>query len=441
MKNLKSLLLSLLIITVVFTSCTNNEPLFEEQNTTESVAITTTLSELSLQFNSEGNVIPSENPAGNIVFDFCFDFVYPITLSYNNGSTVDVNDLDGLIDVMINSTQELYINGIGFPFQVETYVDSSDSIQIVTINNEEEFINLLENCDFDAFDCECFEDYNPVCVEIYDPNGTSFVVTYPNACYAECDSFTEADFVENCETDYNTNAGNECFTFNFPISFIIDNGTTITVNSEMELGTALYNVYYFEFVYPFDVTLESGEVVTVNNELEYFTILDDCYGSYNGNDCECGEIFEPICVQVTNPMGGVEIFVFPNACFALCEGFTEADFVTCDDINFGDCTEEEYISNLTQCNHYAFFLNNNDATAYEVQFSADGTLTIISEDQTFTTTGTWEFGTSTPDGTITIIIDAEDNNFDDIWGITGCETEFVYMFSTTQSFVIEVICN
>lgn len=445
MKNFKLFLLSFLLVAGFMTSCTNDEPVIEEQNTDESAAITTSLSELSLQFNSQGDIEPSENPSGNIVFDFCFDFVYPLTLSYNTGTTVTVESLEDLVVILINSNQDLFINGIAFPFDVETYDDDSDAIVVVTINDEEEFIDLLEDCDFDIDDdCfECYEeDYDPVCVEITGPNGETFFVTYPNECYALCDGFTEDDFSEDCENDYNNTGGYECFTFNFPLTIITDDGETITVNSQAELDTALYNNYYFDFVYPFSVTDDEGEVEVIEDELDFIDVLEDCYDEYDDNDCDCTDEFAPVCVETVTANGFAEIFVFPNACIAICEGFSEADFIDCENNNTSGCTEEDYLANLLGCNHFAYFLNNDgNGTAYAVDFFEDGTLVIYTEDESYITEGVWEFGEETANDFVTIVIDAEDDDFDDIWGITGCESEFVYMFSATQSFVIDVICE
>ncbi|MFD2916004.1 hypothetical protein [Psychroserpens luteus] len=281
MRNLKLAFLSIIFIACCFTSCTNNEPVIEEQNIGASTSITTSLTQLRTQFDSQGDVIPTENPTGNIVFDFCFDFVYPLNLSYNNGTTVTIINLDDLVEVMIYSSDDLYINGIEFPFDVEVYNEDQDAIVVATINNEEEFADLLEDCDFED-NCNCNFDYSPVCIELNTSNGESFIITYPNACAAECDGFTQADFVENCYGDYNSPGGTDCFTFNFPITIITDNGATITVNSQTELDNALYNAYYFNFVYSFDVTLDDGTVLTVGNEEAFIALLESCL---ENSDC------------------------------------------------------------------------------------------------------------------------------------------------------------
>ena len=228
MKNFKLSIFSVLIVLLAFTSCTNEETIVDtQQNTEESESITTTLGRLSQQYDENGNVDQTNNPAGNIVFDFCFDFVYPIDLSFNTDTTVTVNSLDELIDIYSSSTENLFINGIAFPFQVETYNENSNTLEIETINNEDEFFSLLEDCNFDEIeDCYCTEEYDPVCVNVTDLDGELFTISYPNACYAICDGFTEDDFSEECEQDYDSGAG-ECFEFVYPISIILDEGDPV----------------------------------------------------------------------------------------------------------------------------------------------------------------------------------------------------------------------
>jgi len=352
MKKIKLGLLSFLFAVLAVTSCTNNEPVADQQAIEESPSIVTSLSELRQKFNSEGNFTTENNPAGNIVFDFCFDFVYPLDLSYNNGTTVSVNSLDELVDIILASTDELYINGIAFPFDVEVYNDDSDAIEIVTINNEDDFIDLLDDCDFDdPQECACFEEYDPVCVEITDPNGDTFTITYPNECYAACDGFGEDDFIEDCEDDYYTGGDLFCFEFNFPFDVIINEDTVVTINSLDDLFNATYDVYDFDFVYPFNVTTEDG-IETIENSEAFESLLEDCFDIYDDDyneECEeCDEEdYDPVCIEITSPSGENEIVTLPNMCYALCLGYTQNDIVECgNDNNLPDeceeCANEEY---------------------------------------------------------------------------------------------------
>ncbi len=185
------------LLSLSFVACTNDDAITEPQNVQESESVQNAISQLQTHFDDNGVLIDEANPTGNLVIDFCFEFVYPITLIYNNGATVTVENLGELITVIINSTPELYIVGIEFPFDVIWYNPATNDIEIITINNEQEFIELLESCTFDP--CDCPDVVDPVCVEINTPNGGE-IITFPNACIAECEGFTEEDFVD-CPND------------------------------------------------------------------------------------------------------------------------------------------------------------------------------------------------------------------------------------------------
>ncbi|MEO1031297.1 MAG: hypothetical protein AAFX55_07815 [Bacteroidota bacterium] len=450
MKNLKFVILSMFVALFVVTSCTNNEPVDDgqQQQTEESTSITTALSQLSTQFDLNGNISVENNPAGNIVLDFCFDFVYPLTLSYNNGTTVTVEDLDGLIEVMLGSTDELYINGIAFPFDVETFDDDTDSIEVETIDDEEEFIELLLSCAFDDDDIDdCDEDYDPVCVVVTDPSGETFVVTYPNECYAIEDGFTENDFVDDCEDDYYVGGGVECFELNFPVSVITENGDVITINSEEELATALYDVYVFDFVYPITVTLGDETVVTINDPEDIEDILEDCYDDYDDyDDDECEECedqpIDPVCIEMTTATGETVVEVFPNLCFALCLGFDESDVVDCENDGSLNCDENDIVSNLAECEWYVYASLLSQNEALDAIFNADGTLTVELGDGT-AISGTWEI-VSNPTGVLSMSfvlpepLDAI-SNLD--WTVAQCSEEYILLESNNEFIALEKDCD
>jgi hypothetical protein len=446
MKNLKLVFLSILFVVCCFTSCTNDEPLIEEQNTEESQSITTSLAQLRTQFNSQGDVNPTNNPAGNIVFDFCFDFVYPLNLSYNNGATVTVNSLGGLIDIMINSTNDLYISGVEFPFDVEVYNDDTDAIEIVTINNEDEFFDLLVDCDFDSIDeCECEDEVDPVCVEVQDPTGESFIITYPNECLAFCDGFTENDFAENCEDDYNCPGGNECFEFVYPITIITDDNQTITINSQEELDSALYNAYYFDFVYPFEVTTEEGDIEVIEDVEDFEDLLEDCFYDGNDDDCECeDEEFDPVCIEVENPNGVIEIFTFPNECIAECEGFDSEDFIDCGNTGPIECSIEDITNTLAD---YCWSIDFVDFNEFIYNLNSDGTYEMQdvggNSGGSLLTSGTWSVVAA--NDTFYITLNAEVAVYNDEWVVIQCNesNESLEMQSLVypQADIYSINCN
>lgn len=377
MKTLKLSILCVLLALFAFTSCENDDSLVDKPDIEESPSITRALDELSSRFSPDGSLNPEKNVTNNIVFDFCFNFVYPIDLSYNTGAVITVNSLDDLIDVMINSTEELYINGINFPFDVEVFNESTNAIEIATITNEDEFISLIENCDFDGGDPVCTDDYDPVCVEILDQEGNPFILTYPNACWAELEGFTENDFVD-CEDNVGGGMGNECFEFNYPLSIIVGNNSeVIEITSDEEFQLALYGEYLWDFVYPFSVTLlEDDSVVQVNNGEEFVALIIACF-----ND---------------NP-----------------------EF---------ECSPDDLSDLLVACNSWFIIISGVEV---EYSFANDGTMTVI-ENNNILASGTWEINVDNL-GSTSVIINTNSDNFSDVWTFLSCNDNGIIVSSSNTT--------
>lgn len=382
MNHIKLSFIVLIFSVFIFSSC-KDESINVPKNTVESTAAQSSIKALKSHFNQDGTLRDGENPANNIIFDFCFDFVYPITLSYNTGSEVTIQDFNGLIAVLINMSDDLYINGIAFPFQVEVFNDATNSFEVVSIQNEESFMDLLENCSIDddgnEEDCVCTEEYAPVCVQVMDSSGESFTIGFPNMCVAECEGFTQDDVVD---CDYSNPADgdyfDDCFDMIYPFSVVNADGETIQINDEDDFEAVIYANYYFDFVYPItvesEVNSEEGTIV-VNNEEELATLLMQC--DDEDDDCNCTDVYEPVCVL--NPENG-ETITFDNECEAICEGFTPNNFVDCNttggnncdisnlSVSIGDC-----ISTTAYSISLDFDISNYDGDTFNVTF--DGTTT------------------------------------------------------------------
>lgn len=221
MKKLKILFFTAILL-FSFTACTNDEAITNVPNVNESASLQRVLEELDIHVDENGDLIPTENPTGNIIFDFCFEFVYPLELVYNTGTTVTVENFTDLITIILNETPELYIVGIEFPFDVEIYNPATNQIETLTITNETEFAALLDSCDI-GNSCPCPSDYDPVCVEIIQ-NGVTVVITFPNACHAECAGFTP--------NQYFPCTGCGCPTTFDPVCVLDNNGNLIQFNNE-----------------------------------------------------------------------------------------------------------------------------------------------------------------------------------------------------------------
>ena len=163
-------------------------------------------------------------------FEECFEINYPITLVMPDGSQVTVNDddaletaIDNYYDANPTDTNDI---SVVYPITVTMFEDSS----IVTINNDNEFDELFE---------DCFDDYFE-----------------------------------------------DCFEIQYPISILMPDSTTITANSEEELDS-LYDAWIIanpnnmdepELIFPITVVYEDGTTEVVNDEDELEVLFEECYG-------------------------------------------------------------------------------------------------------------------------------------------------------------------
>ena len=263
MKKVKILLL--LIVTVAgFYSCTDSNPVENEVVTSKSISLRTTLNAIKKANNISGKT-------GNAANDqaFCFSFVYPINLSYNDGTNITINSFEGLIDVLTNETNTLYIDGVAYPFQVQ------QEGTVTTIHSEGEFFALIQGCDFQT--------------------------------------------VNDCVFDFT------CYEIVYPISIINQNQETIIIHNQAELMQLIStpsgsnSTYQLNIVFPISV-IQNNQTIVIDDLYEFFDLNNDCSGS----SCLCTTEYAPVCVQTLT--GIVE---YSNACFAECAGYTQNDFVSC----------------------------------------------------------------------------------------------------------------
>jgi len=379
------------LLTITTTSC-NNEGIGSEQNDTgfENPLIQTTMSELMEQFDDFGNLENSENPTGNMTIDFCFNFVFPINFELNNGTIIQTDSIDELVDILMVSTDEFYINDFIYPFDIEVFNSETNSIEIITIDNENSFEILIEACDFDDEEYACTEEFEPVCVEINGPENEIITIVYPNACWAELDGFDENDFLDDCDYDNDNSDGDDgdydedfwfetdCVEFVFPIAIQTPNGDIITADDPEALIQTIDEWYSsnphsdedLQFVYPITVQFETengwSSVEVLSDAMLYEVIDQHCEeddedeedendeedeeddeddededeedeedenDEEEEEDCDsCTQEEDFVCVQYENPSNPNDIVVevFLNPCYAFCAGFTEDDFIDCE---------------------------------------------------------------------------------------------------------------
>jgi len=207
---MKNLICATLCTFLLF-SCSKNEETTTEnepQNITvkESFALRGSLEE----FKSQNAGRLSERNAN----DLCFNFEYPIVVSYNTNTEITVNDFEQLLDLLLNETNASHIVGIGFPFNA-ILVDGT----VLTINNEAEFQTLIENCGYDVITVP----------EVMAVVGDCFDVNYPITLIVnEVEkTFTSQQEVENYFIGNTESIISLRFGYPLSVTLLIDGSTNV----------------------------------------------------------------------------------------------------------------------------------------------------------------------------------------------------------------------
>jgi hypothetical protein len=291
MKTVKIFLLVLAVL-MGFISCEDSNAIDSENNSQKSAALRTVLNELKLTNNIAGRSAARDSISNS----FCFEFIYPVTLTYSNNTEITIATFTGLIDVLTSETPNLYLSGIVFPFQViENTLQNVTNTNTIIINNEAEFLTLIQNCNFNTLNDDLLQ---PL-----------------------------------------------CFDFVFPIGFSANNATanTFAVNDLQELHNYLRlqltnsSGYLQQMVFPISV-ISNNQTVVVNNLYELYQMINSC-----DNPCICTQEYAPVCVQVRTD----SIATYPNLCYAICDGYTQNDIVSC---NPAPCEISNLVSTVGSCN-------------------------------------------------------------------------------------------
>jgi hypothetical protein len=174
--------------------------------------------------------------------------------------------------------------------------------------------------DFPGTDCDCDEEFDPVCVLTDAESGT--ICGFPNLCYAECMGYTEDDIVE-CDEEF---ACFECILEGFDPVCVIDS-----------IGEV--------FSVPNNCYAECLGLEITDEECDDLGGGDD----FPSSDCDCEEeewSGEGICLEIETE-GGIEFGWAPSECYAAC-WYPDVEFVVveCDTVgwpgNDCDCPEEDW---------------------------------------------------------------------------------------------------
>ncbi|MCB0665822.1 MAG: hypothetical protein KDC80_08380 [Saprospiraceae bacterium] len=189
-----------------------------------------------------------ENYVDEVVFDMqregncgkfgCYEFVFPITIQFEDGTTVDVEDYAGLRETLRTYREENPDGArptLAYPLEVMT-----EEGEVITVASQEELHELRVQCRRDFFNS-------------HGHRGHRF-------------------------------RGMFCFTLNFPLSVALPDGTTAEVADRMELKETLRtwkadnpdSEERPELVFPITVTMEDGTEVTVESKEALVELKESC---------------------------------------------------------------------------------------------------------------------------------------------------------------------
>lgn len=221
LKNLSFLLL--LLISLIFTSCRNEEVVFEQAPAEEILVPNSTVANLirntATNDGSNDNIIDNAN---------CFNIQYPVTVIVNGEEIIvnnddDLQDIEDIFDEFDDDIDELEII---FPITIIL----ADFTPII-INSESELEDFADDCNGeneDDDDIECIDFQYPINASIFNSSNElldTVTITNDNELYDFIDDLDEFDIV----------------TIDFPITVILFDGTQQTINNLQELQNVIEN--------------------------------------------------------------------------------------------------------------------------------------------------------------------------------------------------------
>lgn len=261
----------------------------------------------------------------------CFDLVYPVTYVMPDGSTIIVegDDEDGWSDLKDWYEENEYSEDKPeLQYPVDITQRSEEGVTSITVNDNEEMESAKEDCRDeweDGYHEECFELVYPVsyvmpdgsiitievdeeggAVELedwYEENSESDErpeLQYPVDIILETEEGSSTVTINNeeemasakrechaeSEEDWDDGDERECFEYVLPVTFVMPDGSTITV--EDEEGWYVLRVWYEEnrgyeeeptVQYPIDISQETEEgivTVTLTSDEEMEEVYSNC---------------------------------------------------------------------------------------------------------------------------------------------------------------------
>lgn len=302
MKMLKILLLPMILLSMVMVSC-------NDDNIDDTGVVITDPTTIDREQNPL--VARAVSSVDGLVLD-CITITFPFDLQADDQTTFTVNSLEDLD--LLDDTMFVFVDFV-FPLDVILADGTSTAVP-----DNEELFNLFASClptgdwmsgSFPAYNINdgnsCYELSFPLSLTTED--GVVIVVDTEEAfntalaaqplffvfpldlvddagvtiSVASVDDMFDALFSCSGWTDDTTYVSWEndfeyigCYLIEYPLSIVLGNGTTVSVNNQVELYDYMLTGQMVGFAFPMTLTSQDGMSFVVNSEAELNTALEDC---------------------------------------------------------------------------------------------------------------------------------------------------------------------
>ncbi len=217
---------------------------------------------------------------------FIVDFVYPLDVSFPDGEVSSVSNVEELVELFAECLPDGGWEEGDFPAYLINYDNSCYTLQYpldltdtdgetVTVNNEAEFNGAIaEELYFFVFPITLIDEVGEEVVT--ENNDEIFTALF------SCNEFDPGDsIIWDWETGFDYIG---CYMIEFPLDVILEDGTTVTVNTHEELCELMLTGSLAGYAFPLTLINVEGEEVIVNNEEEFEEAMEECWTISIGGD-------------------------------------------------------------------------------------------------------------------------------------------------------------
>jgi len=225
------------------------------------------------------------------------DFVYPMNITYSDGTTDTVADGEELGEAFASCIPDTGWSQDVFPAFLICELNSCYEIvyplnlvdgsgNSYTANDENEFIELIATV---------YDLYFEFPVNLLDQDGATVTASSDQDLFellAACDVVTWPSDTTWNDTTWTGGGFDQlgCYTINFPMNAVDGNGNIVVINDENEFVNALLNGDIVDFAFPITLTAEDGTTITVVDEEGLIAAFEEC-GSIFVNPIDAATFF------------------------------------------------------------------------------------------------------------------------------------------------------